>query len=147
MTVLDRDQIAALIPHAGAMCLLDRAEHWDATSIRCATSRHRRADNPLARAEGGIGAVCAVELAAQAMALHGRLLGDASGPPRPGALASVRDLRLRTPRLDGIAGDIAIDAVLLMSDGSSATYSFALSAAQNEIARGRATVIFDIGEL
>ncbi len=147
MTMLDRNQIAALIPHAGTMCLLDRVEHWDANSIRCATSRHRRGDNPLARAEGGIGAVCAVELAAQAMALHGRLLGDASGPPKPGALASVRDLRLHTPRLDGIAGDIAIDALLLMSDGSSATYSFALSAAQSEIARGRATVIFDIGAL
>lgn len=144
MTALDRDQIAALIPHAGTMCLLDSVDLWDATSIRCVTGSHRRPDNPLRRAEGSLGAVCAVELAAQAMALHGRLIGDANGPPKPGALASVRDVRLRVAYLDRIVEDIVVDATLLMGDGSTATYSFTLTAAQNEVARGRATVIFDV---
>ena len=30
--ILGRAGIAALIPHAGAMCLLDRVVAWDATS-------------------------------------------------------------------------------------------------------------------
>jgi predicted hotdog family 3-hydroxylacyl-ACP dehydratase len=144
MTILDRDQIAGLIPHAGTMCLLDRVDLWDATSIRCVTGRHRRQDNPLRRAQGSLGAVCAVELAAQAMALHGRLIGNGDGPPKPGALASVRDLHLRTACLDQIVADIVVDAVLLVGDDASATYSFSLTAAQSEIARGRATVVFDV---
>jgi predicted hotdog family 3-hydroxylacyl-ACP dehydratase len=143
MTMLDRSQIAALIPHAGTMCLLDRVERWDATSIRCVTARHRRGDNPLRRVEGGIGAVCAIEFAAQAMAVHGRLAGEVSGLPKPGILASVRDLRLRTAYLDQIADDLVIEAALLMSDGVSATYSFAVTTTQGALASGRATVVFD----
>lgn len=145
MTALDRSQIATLIPHSGAMCLLDQVERWDANTIRCQTGCHRRQDNPLARAEGGIGGICAVELAAQAMAVHGRLTGDANAPPKPGALASVRDLRLRAAVLDRVEDDIVVDAVLLMSDGASATYSFTVRAAESEIVRGRATVVFDFG--
>jgi predicted hotdog family 3-hydroxylacyl-ACP dehydratase len=145
MMALDREQIATLIPHSGTMCLLDFVEHWDASSIRCVTGRHRRHDNPLARSEGGIGSVCVVELAAQAMALHGRLAGDVTSPPKPGALASIRDLRVCAGMLDQIIDDLVVEAVLLMTDGSGATYSFAVQAAQSTIARGRATVVFDIG--
>ncbi|HEY1503252.1 MAG TPA: phosphotransferase [Stellaceae bacterium] len=144
--MIDRSQIARLIPHAGAMCLLDKVVSWDAGSIRCLTTRHRSSDNPLRRADGKIGAICAVEFAAQAMALHGRLVADTDGPPKPGILASVRDVRLHKPFLDGVIGDIAIDAVLLMGDGRSATYSFTLSAAQNRLGSGRATVIFDVAD-
>lgn len=141
--MLDRSEIAALIPHAGTMCLLDRVERWDATSIRCRTARHRSGDNPLRRVEGAIGAICAAEFAAQAMAVHGRLAGGTSGPPTPGILASVRDVWLGVAHLDQIADDLVIEAALLMSDGVSATYSFAVTAAQGALARGRATVVFD----
>jgi len=79
------------------------------------------------------------------MAVHGRLAGDVSHPPKPGVLASIRDLRVRVGTLDRIIDDIAIDAVLLMADGSGAIYSFMVSAAQGELACGRATVVFDIG--
>lgn len=142
--MLDRSQIAALIPHAGTMCLLDKVERWDATSIRCVTARHRNPENPLKRPEGGIGAVCVVEFAAQAMAVHGRLAANASGPPTPGVLASVRDLRLRRADLAEIAEDLVIDAVLLMGDERTATYGFTVNAAQDELGSGRATVVFDI---
>ena len=50
---------------------------WDATSIRCRTARHRRGGQSAAAGGGSIGAVCAVEFAAQAMAVHGRLAGEA----------------------------------------------------------------------
>lgn len=145
MTTLDRNQIAALIPHAGTMCLLDEVEHWDATSIRCRTARHRAAENPLKRDDGSIGAVCALELAAQAMAVHGRVSSAASDPPKPGVIASVRDLRLHTTSLNGIAGDLTVAAELLMGDSRGATYSFTVSASRKDVASGRATVIFDVG--
>jgi predicted hotdog family 3-hydroxylacyl-ACP dehydratase len=61
---IDQAGIRALIPHAGAMCLLDRVESWDATHIRCVTDSHHRADNPL-RQSNGLRAICGVEYAAQ----------------------------------------------------------------------------------
>ena len=39
--------ISRLIPHRGAMCLLDRVENWDKDHIVCRTTSHRRPDNPL----------------------------------------------------------------------------------------------------
>lgn len=144
MQRIERSQIAALIPHAGAMCLLDQVERWDATAIQCITTHHHDASNPLRRADGRLGAVCAVEFAAQAMALHGRLIAPASGSPKPGILASVRDLRLHAATLDHVSGEIAIDALLVMGDGRSATYSFRLRGAETELATGRATVVFDV---
>jgi predicted hotdog family 3-hydroxylacyl-ACP dehydratase len=142
--MMERSEIALLIPHAGAMCLLDKVVRWDAGSIRCLTTRHRSADNPLQRAGGEIGAACAIEFAAQAMALHGRLLHDTGGAPKPGYLASVRDVRLHAPFLDKIVEDLVIDAALLMGDGRTASYSFTLSTAAGEIASGRATVVFEM---
>jgi len=142
--MMESSEIALLIPHAGAMRLLDKVVSWDTRSIRCLTTRHRGADNPLRRRDGKIGAICAVEFAAQAMALHGRLCAEASGAPKPGFLASVRNVLLRTRFLDEVAGDIAIDAALLMGDGRSATYSFTLSVAANTLASGRATVVFEM---
>jgi predicted hotdog family 3-hydroxylacyl-ACP dehydratase len=142
--MIEHRQIAALIPHAGAMCLLDKVVSWDANSIRCLTTHHRSSDNPLKRADGKIGAICAVEFAAQAMALHGRLVTDTNGAPKPGFLASVRDVRLHTPFLDQVVGEIVIDAALLMGDGRGAAYSFALGTARDKLASGRATVIFDV---
>lgn len=141
--MIERSQIAQLIPHAGAMCLVDKVVSWDARSIRCLTARHRSSDNPLKRADGKIGAICAVEFAAQAMALHGRLVTDTSGAPTPGFLASVRDVRLHGRFLDEVVDDIVIDAALLMGDGHSATYSFALNTAAGNLGSGRATVVFD----
>ena len=142
--MMERSEIARMIPHAGAMCLLDHVVSWDAHSIRCLTTRHRSSDNPLKRPGGKIGTICAVEFAAQAMALHGRLVGDTSGAPKSGFLASVRDVRLHTQFLDKIVDDIVIDAALRMGDGGSASYSFTLSTAADKLASGRATVVFEI---
>lgn len=144
MTAIGRDQIATLIPHAGTMCLLDAVERWDATSIRCRTSRHRHADNPLRRPNGIVGAVCGVEIAAQAMAVHGRLLAGSAGRPKPGYLASVRDVRLHAARLDHIADELLVVAVLVMGDARGASYRFAVGGAKDELLSGRATVLFDI---
>lgn len=78
--LLDRAAIAALIPHDGAMCLLDGVLAWDRTSITCAASSHRAPGNPLA-AGCRLDVVCGVEYAAQAMAVHGDSLAMAAGRP------------------------------------------------------------------
>ena len=86
---LDRSWIEQHIPHKGRMCLLDEVLNWDATQIRCRSATHRTTDNPL-RAHGRLGAVCGIEYAAQAMAVHGALVG-ASAPLASSMSEQVRD--------------------------------------------------------
>lgn len=140
--MIGRDEIATLIPHAGAMCLLDGVLNWDDTSIRCVSARHRAADNPL-RSHGRLGAACALEFAAQAMAVHGGLLGGAGPRPKGGYLASVRELACRVERLDSLAGDLVIEAERLAGDGKMSLYRFAVHCAGLEALSGRAAVVFD----
>ena len=47
-TLVSEIDIAALIPHSGSMCLLDRVVEYDETQIHCRTGSHRDAANPLA---------------------------------------------------------------------------------------------------
>jgi predicted hotdog family 3-hydroxylacyl-ACP dehydratase len=144
MTGIDREKIATLIPHAGTMCLLDAVVRWDATSIRCRTSCHRRTDNPLRRPNGVVGAICGVEIAAQAMAVHSRLIADATGQPTPGYLTNVRDVRLHAARLDHVIEDLLVDALLIAGDARGASYRFVVGGENGDLVSGRATVLFEI---
>jgi predicted hotdog family 3-hydroxylacyl-ACP dehydratase len=65
--------IAKLVPHHGSMCLLDRVVSWDSQHIQCETERHTMTTNPLRR-QGSLPAICGVEFALQAMALHGAFI-------------------------------------------------------------------------
>ena len=76
---------------------------WDATSITCLSHRFSAPDNPLRRADGRLGTTCGIEVAAQAMALHGRLTAPAGGAPVPGYLVSLRHVHLATAYLAGMA--------------------------------------------
>ena len=140
---MDHEAIAARIPHSGRMCLLQRMESRSDSHICCSTASHRDPDNPL-RLDGVLPAACAVEYAAQAMALHGALAAAEGAPPTEGFLASVRSVRLRVARLDDVAGDIRIDAQRLAGDTRQALYSFALHDAHGALlVDGRATVILN----
>jgi predicted hotdog family 3-hydroxylacyl-ACP dehydratase len=137
-----RAEIAALIPHAGSMCLLDGVLQWDARGIRCASRSHRDASNPL-RIDGHLPAVCGIEYAAQAMAVHGGLAGKAGGKPRAGYLASLRDVVCRRSGLDDLDGDLIVEAELVTGDGVSAIYRFTLWVGEVEVLSGRAAVVLD----
>jgi len=139
--LIGRDEIAAMIPHAGAMCLLDGVLGWDDVSVRCVSSRYADADNPLRRADGTLGMACGIEIAAQAMAVHRGLLAGTGGAPGLGYLMSVRDVRFSAPHLVG-EGDLLVEAALLMGDAGGATYRFALSRDGMELLVGRAAVLW-----
>ncbi|HKB58431.1 MAG TPA: hotdog family protein [Gallionellaceae bacterium] len=142
----DRHRIARLIPHSGAMCLLDGVVEYDAQHIRCVSSTHLDADNPL-RAANGLPALCGIEYAAQAMAVHGGMQGAAAGDggerPRAGYLAGVRDVTCTVSRLDTLGAPLTIDAERLMGDGTNVMYTFRVSADGATILQGRATVVLD----
>ena len=140
-TQLDRARIATLIPHAGAMCLLDSVIAWDTSTITCVSASHRLADNPLA-AHGHLDALCGIEYAAQAMAVHGGLIG--TGPrPATGYLASLRDVICAVDRLDTLEGELLIAAELLIADANRVIYRFNLTCNANPVLSGQAAVVLD----
>lgn len=137
---LSRNEIVALIPHAGAMCLLERVESWDAECIACTALSHRDADNPL-RSRGRLHVLCGVEYAAQAMAVHGALL-KGERTPTPGFLAAARDVQWSRERLDDVAEPLRLEAERLLGDDSSVLYAFTVRAGGQELLRGRASIFF-----
>jgi predicted hotdog family 3-hydroxylacyl-ACP dehydratase len=153
--LIEKADITRLIPHAGAMCLLDAVLEWDAVRIRCVATSHRDMQNPLRRS-GRLGILCGVEYAAQAMALHGSLASTGAGTARsaaPGAgtarsaatgagyLASVRDLACHTDRLDLLTGVLIVEAERLHGDAERAIYGFALRHDDRILLDGRAAVV------
>jgi predicted hotdog family 3-hydroxylacyl-ACP dehydratase len=139
--MLGRDAIAALIPHQGAMCLLDRVVEWDKDYVVLATSTHRSADNPL-RLDGRLRAVHLCEYGAQAMAVHGGLSAQADGKTaRPGFLVSLRDVKLNVDFIDALDGELMVSAQRLLESAGSWQYAFEIKHAGDVIAAGRAAII------
>ena len=147
MLMPDHDWIERHIPHQGSMCLLHQVEAWDAQHIRCRAHSHRDPGNPL-RAHGRLGAVCGIEYAAQAMAVHGALLAaPGGGRARSGYLISVRGAQLHVPRLDDIAADLLVDATCMTRSDNHILYQFSVSAAGQPLLAGRAAVVLDADRL
>ena len=137
---LNKEALRELIPHAGDMCLLEAVQIWDEQHIACRAHSHRDAANPL-RSRGRLHAVCGIEYAMQAMAVHGTLLSRTRGArPAAGYLAQVRDFTWRVPRLDDIEADLLIEARRQAGAGDGAIYQFTIAAGGVELAAGRATV-------
>jgi predicted hotdog family 3-hydroxylacyl-ACP dehydratase len=146
MIVIGREQILMMVPHAGAMCLLDGVLHWDAVSMCCLSRRFQQPDNPMRRGDGTLGTACGIEVAAQAMALHGRLLARTGGSPTQGYLASVRDVRLAMHHFDIASNELLIDVERIGGDAHGATYRFVVTGGAVELLGGRATVVFGTAE-
>lgn len=151
MAQLDRAGIAALIPHSGTMCLLARLDAWNPQHIACAATNHRDAAHPL-RTRRGLLASAAIEYAAQAMALHGALIGQAAGTPAtPGYLASARGVKLHVLRLDDLPApdtsaaidELRIEATRQAGDARQILYAFTVHHADRLLAEGRAAVVLN----
>lgn len=145
---LSKDGIAALIPHSGTMCLLDRLERWDADTIVCIANNHRDARHPL-RTRRGLLAPCTIEYAAQAMALHGALIGQTAGKPAtPGYLASTRGVRMQVLRLDDLpigspTDELHIEAIRQAGDATQILYAFSVFHGGRVLADGRVAVVLN----
>jgi predicted hotdog family 3-hydroxylacyl-ACP dehydratase len=139
---LDRRWIAAHIPHAGNMCLLDEVLSWDPTRIECRSATHRAADNPL-RAHGRLGSACGIEYAAQAMAVHGALAAARNSAPAAGYLAGVRAVVLHVEWLDDVQGDLLISSERINGDDTIVMYQFSVHGAARPLVNGRATIVLN----
>ena len=140
--ILSDAEIMKLSPHRSRMRLLHRVLSWDETRIVCTAVSHLAPDNPL-RDNAMLPALCGVEYAAQAMALHGSLVGMGN---KAGLLASLRDVVLAVPRLDDISGELTICAEKLLAEGERVLYQFTILSGSRELVSGRAAVVFTAGK-
>jgi predicted hotdog family 3-hydroxylacyl-ACP dehydratase len=141
MLTLTREQFAHLLPHRGAMCLLDRVISWDAAGIVCASNSHHCADHPLL-AHGQLLALAGIEYSAQAMALHGALVGraDGVGVGAPGMLASLRQVTVHVPLLNVIRSELLVHAEQLVRQQHHLLYAFRVEGDGGVLLQGRAAI-------
>jgi predicted hotdog family 3-hydroxylacyl-ACP dehydratase len=139
--LIERAELASLIPHAGTMCLLDSVVSWDEKHIHCRSDSHRRADNPLRR-DGQLSGVHLVEYAAQSMAVHGAVLARENGEQLAGGfLAALRGVDLLIARLDDLSAQLDVRSQQLMAGGGSLVYLFEIDCDGKRLASGRLTVV------
>lgn len=138
--LVDKRQIQTLIPHAGAMCLLERVTAWDEDSIVCVTQTHRDPANPLRR-QGRLAMLHACEYGAQAAAIHGGLRARAAGQSAPaGYLAALRDVRWFAEDLAVVDAPLEVAARLVRGDAAYCVYAIQVSAASQPLAEARITI-------
>jgi predicted hotdog family 3-hydroxylacyl-ACP dehydratase len=143
---LDHAGIAARVPHAGRMCLLDRLHGWDGSHLHCSALGQADPAHPL-RSASGLLAPAAIEYASQAMALHAALSALSARPGEParaGFLAAARNVVAHVARLDTAAGPLHVHAERLLGDARQAQYRFSLRDGGGALlVEGRATVVLD----
>ena len=139
-------EIAALVPHTGAMVLLEEIVAHDERRVRCRARSHRDPANPLAR-DGMLPVFAGIEYAAQAMAAHFGLTAGIAGSETIGLLGALRDVRCKVARLDDVAEPLVIDCERLSHDRAGSIYVFELATEQGPpLLSGRATVVQRVRE-
>jgi predicted hotdog family 3-hydroxylacyl-ACP dehydratase len=140
--LIGREELCALIPHGGRMCLLDGVVDWNAEEVQCTSRSHLRPDHPL-RSRGGLSVVHALEYGAQAMAVHGGLLARASGcGQRPGWLAAIRDAQFGALQwLDLVGTPLWVRATRIGGGEGDVVYRFEVEADTQRIVTARAMVM------
>ncbi len=138
--MIDAAVIAFLLPHAGAMVLLDRVEHWGLHAIVCRAGSHLRQNNPLRR-DGRLASVHGIEYGMQAAALHGALVAGGQRQ-QIGFLANLRGIVLHVERLDDPGlGPLGIEARLERREVGGLIYGFDVRAdGGRPLVSGRATI-------
>lgn len=140
MPQLTKEELSRLLPHAGAMQLIDLVESWDAAAIRCRTRSHHDPANPL-RHGTRLEAVTGLEYAAQAMGVHVGLLNrERSTDGLIGYVGGVKDVVLSVDRLDECPAELTIDASRLFEGGDSFLYQFSISSGGHDVMTGRASI-------
>ena len=134
------DSIDAMLPHAGAMVLIDEVVAHDGQQIHCRARIGSLADHPLAR-DGVLPSTALVEYAGQVMAIHGAVAAGPGDPILMGRLAALPTLHLTGDRVEAPA-TLDVHVQREGGDSSGALYVFRVLSNQRTLASGRATVMF-----
>lgn len=135
--------IERLLPHVGAMRMIDAVVRWSDDDIECLAESHRNPANPL-RIGDRLPAACGLEYGAQAMAIHGALVAGRESKPRVGLLVAAHDLLWRVARLDTVAGALTVRARRLLGSAQQVAYEFDVLDGSRALVSGRASVMLAV---
>lgn len=138
--MIQRQQIAQLIPHGEAMCLLDQITDWDEHQLNATTASHRREDNPLIE-NGRMDTVTLVEYGAQAAAVHAALQQSGLGAARPAYLGAIKKLHLFSQIIDTSVAELQIRTQCIFNDNNGAIYDISANAHEINLMAGRIVLI------
>jgi predicted hotdog family 3-hydroxylacyl-ACP dehydratase len=133
--MLNREQIAALIPHGNSMCMLDEVVHYDRDHILCKSLHFARYENPLFETTP-TNSLLLIEYAAQAAAVHSALLQSSLGKARPAFIGAVKQVELLKSVSDN-ATPIEVLARCLLNEDKGAIYEISVSQHGDVLISGR----------
>ena len=141
--MLGKEQIRKLLPHGGAMCLIDEVRAWDRAAIECLTSTHRDPENPL-RHQGALPIHAAIEYGAQAAGIHGGL-ADHGGRARRGYLAVLSSIEWRGSCLDTLPAPLSVFAERQVTSAIGTMYRFKVVAPgeSEPVVQGQIVIAFE----
>jgi predicted exporter/predicted hotdog family 3-hydroxylacyl-ACP dehydratase len=139
-SVAQTPSLSSLIPHQGAMCLLERLIEWDEQRAVLETDTHRSPTNPLLTADK-LRAIHLCEYGAQAIAVHGALRTQAGERPAPGMLVSLREVKLARDYVHDLPSSLRVEAECLHADRTHLQYRFSVTHCGEVLAAGRAVVM------
>lgn len=126
------------------MQMIDRIKIINASGLTALTRAHHRVDNPLCDRDGHLPISAGVEIAAQAMAMHG--VASRKGTkrvPRPAYLVLVRNLMWTRERLDDLDDPLIVEVSHLSDDPAGALYNFTIATlATGVLMQGRLGVMY-----
>ena len=138
---ITHSDICHMLPHAGAMCLLDEVMAWDDKRITCLATTHLDKHNPLRNANG-LPVIALLEYGAQAMAVHACLYAQQSGQKlEEGYLAALREVKFTSEYLPDTEDKLEICAEQLFASEGNLAYLLSVSLAGVELIAGRATAV------
>ena len=135
--MLGRDGIAALIPHQGSMCLLERVVEWDDQHVVLETASHRSPQTPCALTAGCERSICASTARRPWPCMAGCARQVSGVQPKPGMLVSLRSVQFGRDYIEDLPGDLRVEAVCLQADAASLQYRFRVTHAEEMLAEGR----------
>ncbi len=139
MPDLDRYKICQLLPHSGAMCLLDHVANWDQDKISCIAFSQLNINNPL-RFNNRLLTGSTIEYAAQAMGLHRSLLSMKSKSPKVGYLALIKNFKFYFDYIDQ-EDQLNIECVSISSFLNGFMYEFKIKNDNKLISKGTAMIV------
>jgi predicted hotdog family 3-hydroxylacyl-ACP dehydratase len=153
---IENSELRTMLPHAGAMCLLERVVRCNATEIECVAISHRQSNNPL-RFNNELPAHVGVEYCAQAIAIHGYVTSFvtkassavqssaavAQASPRHGYLAVILNTHWHIARLDECHDVLQVIATKQTTLQQGVSYSFAIKHQGHEVLTGQAIVALE----
>ncbi len=136
---MTKSDIAALIPHGDAMCVVDRVLNWDDKTLVAETEAHLQPEHPLYETHGS--SVLLVEYAAQAAAVHAALNHAGLGAQRPAYLGAMKNIKMHVPKLSEDLGVLTMNVTCVLSDNNGAIYELNVVAGQHHVIEGRLVLV------